>query len=177
MWYNKYMDINEFNKIKENYIHSVPVNIVGLANALGIPVYGVDMDNNNLSGYISKDDEGYYICVNKNHPATRQQFTIAHEIGHFILHKDVLDSGNLLPTMYKVGDGITPALARADYTNPLYRSMETEANKFAAELLMPKDEFIQKANECEDLVELALSFKVSVGAASIRANNLGIEIY
>lgn len=169
--------MDEFNKIKENYIHSVPVNVIGLANALGIVVYEEDIQNNNLSGYISKDEEGYYICVNKNHPATRQHFTIAHEIGHYILHKDVLDSGNLLPTMYKVGDGITPALARADYTSPVYRAMETEANKFAADLLMPKEEFIKKANECEDLVDLALAFKVSVGAASIRACNLGIEIF
>lgn len=167
----------EFNKIKEQYIHTVPVNIIGLANALGISVYGIDIDNDNLSGYIAKDKDGYYICVNRKHPATRQQFTIAHEIGHFILHKDVLDSGNLPPTMYKVGDGIIPALARSDYNSPIYREMETEANKFAAELLMPKEEFIKKANECEDLVELALAFKVSVGAASIRANNLGIEIF
>lgn len=171
------MDKKEFDKIKEDFIHSVPVNVIGLANALGIIVYKIKMDNEKVSGYISKDDEGYYICVNKGHPATRQQFTIAHEIGHFILHKDILDSGNLPPTMYKIGDGITPALARADYNIPSYRAMETEANKFAADLLMPKEEFIKKANECEDLIELALAFKVSVGAASIRASNLGIELF
>lgn len=171
------MKNSNFDEIKEKYIHSIPVNIIGLANELGIAVYEVEIDNDKLSGYISKDDDGYFICVNKSHAATRQQFTIAHEIGHFILHKDVLDSGNLLPTMYKVGNGITPALARMDYESPLYREMETEANKFAANLLMPKDEFIKKANECNDLIELALAFKVSVGAASIRANNLGIEIF
>lgn len=170
------MNMIEFNKIKEDYIHSIPVNVIGLANALGIAVYEAKMENS-LSGYISKDEEGYYICVNDKHAATRQQFTIAHEIGHFILHKEVLDSGNLLPTMYKIGNGIIPALPRADYTNCMYREMETEANKFAADLLMPKEEFIKKANECEDLVELALAFKVSVGAASIRACNLGIEIF
>lgn len=166
-----------FEEIKEKYIHKIPIDIIGLANELGIIVYEIKIDNDKLSGYISKDDEGYYICVNKDHPATRQQFTIAHEIGHFVLHREVLDSGNLLPTMYKIGDGITPALARADFNSPIYRKMETEANKFAAELLMPEEEFIQKANECNDLVELALAFKVSVGAASIRANNLGIEIF
>lgn len=171
------MEISEFNKIKEKYIHKIPVDVIALAEELGISVYCVPMENEGLSGYISKDADGYYICVNKNHAATRQQFTIAHEIGHFILHRDALDSGKLLPTMYKIGDGITPALARADYNSPVYRAMETEANKFAAELLMPKDEFIKKANECEDLIELAQAFKVSVGAASIRANNLGIEIY
>ena len=171
------MEKEEFNKIKEKYIHTIPVNVIGLANELGIAVYEIKIENDKLSGYISKDDEGYYICVNKSHAATRQLFTIAHEIGHFILHRDVLDTGNLLPTMYKVGDGITPALARADYSSPQYRAMETEANQFAAELLMPKEEFIRKADECEDLLELALSFKVSVGAASIRANTLGIEIF
>lgn len=171
------MNKEEFNKIKEKYIHEIPVNVIGLANELGIAVYETKINNDNLSGYISKDDDGYYICVNKKHPATRQLFTIAHEIGHYILHREVLDSGHLLPTMYKVGNGIKPALGRTDYTDPTYRAMETEANRFAAELLMPKDEFIKKANECDDLNDLALAFKVSVGAASIRANNLGIEIY
>jgi len=61
--------------------------------------------------------------------------------------------------------------------SPEYRRLESEANRFAADLLMPQAEFIQKANECEDLTELAKAFKVSVGAASIRANNLGIEIF
>lgn len=171
------MDKVEFDKMKEKYIHEIPVNVIGLANELGITVYETDIKNDKVSGYISKDNDGYYICVNKKHAATRQLFTIAHEIGHYILHKDVLDTGNLLPTMYKVGNGITPALARADYNSAEYRAMETEANRFAASLLMPREEFIRKADECEDLVELALAFKVSVGAASIRANNLGIEIY
>ena len=39
------MNIEEFNKIKEKYIHSVPVNVVELAEALGISVYGIELDN------------------------------------------------------------------------------------------------------------------------------------
>ena len=170
------IDKNKFNQIKEKYTKTYPLDVIGLANELGIAVYSTKIENDKVSGYISKDGEGYYICVNKKHPATRQHFTIAHEIGHYLLHKKILDAGGILPTTYKIGDGINPCMPRANQANPEYKKMEIEANRFAAELLMPKAEFIKKANECEDLVELARAFKVSVGAASIRANSLGIEI-
>lgn len=174
-------DIIVSNKIKyeeicHNFINSIPVDVIGLAEELGIEVYDTDLEND-ISGYISKDENGIYICVNKSHPATRQQFTIAHEIGHFVLHQECLEAGNLAPTFYKSGNGIIMPRAEINIQSPTYNKMETEANKFAANLLMPEQEFIKKANESDDLVELARYFKVSVGAASIRANALGIEIY
>lgn len=167
-----------FDSIKDKYIHSIPVDVVGLANELGIEVYEEKFDSETMSGYISKDDNGYFISVNEKHPATRKQFTIAHEIGHFVLHQDLLESDSLLPTYYKVGTGINVALPRCNEINSdEYRKKETEANRFAADLLMPEKEFINAANYCEDLNDLATNFKVSVGAASIRANTLGIEIF
>ncbi|DAA89077.1 TPA: hypothetical protein CPT87_02880 [Candidatus Gastranaerophilales bacterium HUM_5] len=166
-----------FAQVRDRYVHSIPVDVVSLANDLGIEVYEKEFENKSISGYISHDNNGYFICVNKKHPATRKQFTIAHEIGHFVRHRELLDNGSLLPTLYKIGDGINVCIPRADFMSPEYRRLESEANRFAADLLMPQAEFIQKANECEDLTELAKAFKVSVGAASIRANNLGIEIF
>ena len=139
MWYNVIMSCNleKFEAIKDKYIHSIPVDVIGLANALGIEVYEEEFDNNAVSGYISKDDNGYFICVNKMHPATRKQFTIAHEIGHFVLHQDLLENDTLLPTFYKLGDGINHGnvLLRTSNINSLeYRKNETAANQFAAEL-------------------------------------------
>ena len=175
---NMNMIKDNFNAIKEKYIHSIPVNVIGLANELGVEVYSMDIKDNDLSGFISKDENGYFICVNENHPATRQQFTIAHEIGHLVLHQNLVDNDELLPTTYKLGVGIKTGLARSNsFMSSEYRKTETEANKFAAELLMPTEEFIKAANECDDLNELANRFNVSVGAASIRANTLEIEIF
>lgn len=169
----------KFEQIKNQFIHSIPVDVVGLANALGIEVYKDDFDNKQMSGYIAKEEDGYFICVNKKHPATRQQFTIAHEIGHFVLHQHLLENNSLLPTFYKIGNGIiNSALPRCEqYYSHEYRKTETEANSFAASLLMPEVEFIAAANDCDNLNDLANKFKVSVGAASIRANNLEIEIF
>lgn len=44
-------------------------------------------------GYIVYDESvgsasGYVVVVNQNHPVSRQQFTIAHEIGHYVLHRN-----------------------------------------------------------------------------------------
>lgn len=169
-------NLEKFNQIKERFIHSIPVDVVGVANTLGIEVYEEKFDNDKMSGYISQDENGYFISVNQNHAATRQQFTIAHEIGHFVLHQHLLENQNIPPTFYKSGEGIIIPRTE-DYISPDYRKNEAEANKFAAELLMPRDEFILAANTCDDLNELARNFKVSVGAASIRASNLGIEIF
>lgn len=172
---------DKFEVIKDRYIHAVPVDVIGIAEELGIDVYESDFDNNKVSGYISKDDEGNpYICVNKNHSATRQSFTIAHEIGHFVLHEHILDNKSIVPSFYKLGEGINNCVmqrSELDVNSEEYRKNEIQANQFAADLLMPRDEFIKQANLCDSIQELASVFKVSVGAASIRANNLGIEIY
>lgn len=168
-------NIDKYNEIKHKYINSIPVDVIGLANELGIEVYQTKLDDDKLSGYIAQDAQGYFICVNKNHAATRQQFTIAHEIGHFAIHQDLLENNEIAPTRYKNG---VPLLQRSqDYNSEQYRRLEREANRFAAELLMPEKQFIDALNEYDNLDEIARAFKVSIGAASIRANNLGVEIF
>ena len=166
-----------FCNVMEKYSNGIPIDVIDIARKLSIQIYSKSFKSDKISGFISKDESGVFICVNENHPATRQIFTIAHEIGHFVLHEDCLNSGDLAPTVYKLGDGIV--MPRADILpdNADYRRKEAEANKFAAELLMPKEEFLKYANSCDNLVELANKFQVSVGAASIRANGLGIEFY
>lgn len=169
----------EYKSIINKYTKTIPVDVVGLANAVNIDVYKTKFENQKISGYISKDESGYFICVNDDHAATRQQFTIAHELGHYFLHKHLLDKNQMLPTFYKNGTGIeNNAILRSEYDiSADYKRIEKEANSFAANLLMPQEQFIKEANLCDDLTELANKFKVSVGAASIRANNLGIEIF
>jgi len=158
------------------------VDVISIAEELGVEVYETNFPNNNMSGFISFNDKSDkpYICVNKNHPSTRKQFTIAHELGHFVLHNNILQGKVEIPTFYKSGDGVKNSImtrAEFDIESPEYRAKETEANKFAADLLMPKEEFINQVNKCDNLQELASVFRVSVGAASIRASNLGIEIF
>ncbi|PTJ37537.1 hypothetical protein BU021_12265, partial [Staphylococcus simulans] len=77
-----------------------------------------EMDNN-ISGYL----ENNIIYLNSNHHENRKRFTMAHELGHFLLrHQGV----NYRTSKKEIYEGLH------DYIN------EREANSFAAELLMPE---------------------------------------
>jgi Zn-dependent peptidase ImmA (M78 family) len=142
-----------------------PVPVVKLAHALGLEVrrrdlgdkwYGMLMRNKNSERFA-----GFTIYVNQTSPPNRRRFTIAHEIAHYILHRDLIDTQIMDDTMY-----------RSDLPD-IY---ETQANRLAADILMPvhlvKKEF--RANP--DLGELARLFEVSKAAMSIRLRGLGLEV-
>lgn len=63
-------------------------------------------------------------------PLGRWRFTAAHELGHFLLHQDRMIAGRWL--------GDTKETIR-EVDEPEMATMEREANRFAAELLMPAD--------------------------------------
>lgn len=78
-----------------------PVKVIPIANELGMKVYYTQGWSHNISGMIKQVSEyggggksGYAIYVNDQHSTSRKRFTIAHEIAHFILHRD-LDFGQL----------------------------------------------------------------------------------
>ena len=112
------------------------------------------------------------IGVNSHHAPTRQRFTIAHEIGHYLLGKDEdqlhVDRGFDL----KLRD--LTARTGTDAT-------EIKANRFAAELLMPEpflredaerlalDPFDEKGTR-----EFARRYGVSMQALVIRLGTLGL---
>jgi hypothetical protein len=119
-----------------------------------------------ISGEIRPDPDvpgGYLIKVNKNDSARRQRFTVAHELAHYLLHRD------------QIGDGIEDDVL---YRSSLSDSREAQANRLAADLLMPDplvSEWIDKARslQIEDIVGfLADKFNVSDAAMKIR---LGIR--
>jgi Zn-dependent peptidase ImmA (M78 family) len=141
----------------KRFQETLPVAVVGLANALGVKVYSAPNWNPNLSGMVRKNPAskgGFDIFVNADHPTVRRRFTIAHEIAHIVLH------GHL------IGDGITDdALLRSGLSN----TVEAQANRLAADILMPRGK-IQEFLDCgiSDVKELASRFRVSPQAMSIR---------
>jgi hypothetical protein len=70
----------------------------------------------------------WIIVVNKNHPQTRQNFSMAHELAHLVLH------GYTTPH----ADGGQPVRFRNETSSLGTDKDEIEANQFAAELLMPE---------------------------------------
>jgi len=114
-----------------------------------------------LSGYVEKRHAGWVIGLNKYQSPRRQRFTMAHEFGHFVLHKSQLE---------KRGRWEDELLMRSDERNLI----EKQANEFASELLMPKKEFEAAVKNGEDDVDkLANRFEVSIAAARYRAFKLG----
>ena len=137
---------------------SVPVHVVPIAEKFGLTVFKNRNFPDNLSGLIKKDADGAYeIHVNGNHPITRQRFTMAHELAHFLLHKE------------EIGDGITDDYL---YRSTLTSRIEREANELAAEILMPAHLLLDEPYKSMTIAEQADEFWVSRVAMDIRLGKL-----
>jgi len=130
--------------LNQNGVTTAPVAVEKIAVSGGADVKRVDMKED-LSGFSYADTIG----VNLRHAPVRQRFTIAHELGHMLLHtRDLHYDGKFVQFRDKVSSsGIDP--------------QETAANLFAAELLMPK-KFIDK--DLEDLLALDIEDDDAIGA-------------
>jgi Zn-dependent peptidase ImmA (M78 family) len=147
------------------YLESAPVDLDSMAQALGLRVFDVDTFHQDEAGRISRifdDDQILYVVeINSRHSENRKRFTLAHEISHYLLHRD------------KIGDGITDT---ALYRSKLGDYIETEANRLAAELLMPRllvRTFFKSG--IQSLSELCKMFKVSEEAMRIRLSQLRLN--
>lgn len=152
-------------EILEKYLSECPVRVGEIARELNVKIKVAGMPTG-ISGQIKNEEDGYVIRVNRYEARERQRFTIAHELAHFMLHKNLID---------KSADGITD--------NVLYRSgapesIEYEANRLAAEVVMPvsqvekalREDFNKMVTE-ETIEGLAGRFQVSKTAMEIRLGN------
>ena len=154
--------------LNRNKINSLPVNLEKIVKSLGIQIKRSELEDN-ISGFLYLKNETPIICVNKGHSRPRKRFTIAHELGHFILnhHGDLfIDRARVLYRNTVSHDGIIKE--------------EREANRFAAELLMPEELLVKELIENEididnefELKQLAYKCGVSIQALTIRLTNLG----
>lgn len=144
-------------RLEASGLLKLPIDIYSVSEYLGIDIKEEVMDDE-LSGFIEPRRTGWVIGVNSYHHSNRQRFTIAHEIGHFLLHK---------PSEKHVD--ITFA-RRAGRRN----KMENEADNFAANLLMPEKEVRERISAGESSLEkLAALFGVSAMAVKYRVQSLG----
>ncbi len=148
--------------IIEKYTQSIPVSVYDILRELGIgPELRVLSDN--ISGWIERTSTGrYHVVINDTHPVTRKRFTAAHELGHYIYHRDILGDG--------VGDNRAYRSAGTDLDNPKILPVhERQANSFAANVLMPRAHIDRLRMEgIEATSELAARFLVSPDAMRIR---------
>lgn len=93
----------------------------------------------------------------------RDRFTIAHELGHYFLHYRA-------PEKYRVGEPVST------FTRLGRNVAETQANVFASNLLMPEGYFTTACEQSGgDMALVARQFGVSVPAAKVRAEYLGLH--
>jgi len=157
---------NEANRIlNELGINSLPVDSYEIAEKLNCKIMKISpedlpedfpCDNHSFAGALIKNsDNTNHILINKFDSSKRQNFTIAHELGHLILH----DSSNI------------------DCRDSLFSntSHELQANEFAGNLLMPKSWLQTIIKEVtDDDLELTNIFDVSLQAIETRRGKLKI---
>ncbi|MEX2167770.1 MAG: ImmA/IrrE family metallo-endopeptidase [Pirellulales bacterium] len=158
-----------------------PTDLAAIAKILKAQIELRDDLGPNVAGVLIPLPErsGWVIAVNGDDPESRRRFTIAHEIGHIILH------GYTAPH----ADGSFQLRMRNEESATGTVDEEIEANQFAAELLLPADlllkdvssvvlEHESKASSStgfdDTLAKLAAKYGVSRQALALRLSALGV---
>jgi hypothetical protein len=115
--------INTIRRLQTN----LPINIVGIAKYLGLEVWEDANLPDKISGKLFRDVKnggigGYSIAVRAQDPLVRKRFTVAHELAHYILHRTLFNDVLIDDALYR---------------SELSSRVEAQANRLAAELLMP----------------------------------------
>lgn len=156
---------NAANELRELWqLDDRPINdIVDLMERHGLIIVNVDFNSNKIdarSGYVEIGEKQYYIVlVNaENTNFFREQFTLAHELGHYAMHAKLYHP-------------------QEDLLGQDYRNIENEANKFASAFLMPKDSFTADLTRdgfinLDTFIDLKSKWNVSIAAMVHRAHDL-----
>lgn len=150
-------------EVIRRYWNTPPVDVEAIIIDTGID-YTQEPLHSEISGMLERlPNEKYKISVNSADPKVRQRFTAAHELGHYIYHRELVGEGvddNLVYRSVNIGK----------YNNTrITQKQETEANRFAANLLMPSHliDFLESKG-ITDLKHLAAALGVSLPAMRIR---------
>jgi Zn-dependent peptidase ImmA (M78 family) len=163
--------------LQDNKIDRPPVPVDQLARSLRLQIVHEDADEA-LSGFLLRESGNVaaIVGVNGSHHEHRQRFTIAHEIGHFLLHAGERLHVDHTDRMFRI--------SKRDEESSRGTSIEErEANLFAAELLMPAKQLLRDWREKGDLQlfgdedrlkRLVTAYKVSSQALAFRLAYLGM---
>jgi Zn-dependent peptidase ImmA (M78 family) len=162
--------------LEEIGIEEPPIPVELIAYRRGLRVDPFDLGDD-VSGVLVISDGKGVIGYNSTHSLARRRFTIAHECGHYEMHRD---DGQLFIDKRYIDKQYFIAF-RDGRSSTGEDKQEREANAFAAALLMPENilqreiekRYFDLADEStlDDLAEL---FQVSQQAMMYRLLNLGI---
>ncbi|MBF4982810.1 ImmA/IrrE family metallo-endopeptidase [Nonlabens mediterrranea] len=160
------------NLLKKHDLFDYPVDLPKLVQSLDIKMIPHEFDDD-VSGMLIIDDNQVTLGYNVRDGKERKRFTIAHELGHYVLHgnknKLFLDKKSVY---------------FRNNINSANKKQEIEANRFAAAILMPtellvkhieqKIDFYDSLEEEEAIEKIAFEFKVSKISMTYRLVNLGM---
>ena len=144
--------------------------LLEIAKVLGVEVVSAELppfEDKKVKGYIkwfsgeeTRDNPFIArIYLNSDQAETTKTFTLAHEIGHLLLHKD---TNNFRIDLQDYSEESDP------------KNEETEANYFAGALLMPRNKLITAIKNSKNLQEVANLFGVSIPAVEARMKWLDV---
>ncbi|AJD28007.1 ImmA/IrrE family metallo-endopeptidase [Clostridium botulinum] len=152
-------------KLREHWgLGKEPIkDMIYLLEKNGIIITSMNTTSENIDAFTQQQNingEKHFLIVlgNDKDSATRRQFSLAHELGHIIMHDAFLEL--------------------EDLTKEELRDMEKEAHAFAAAFLLPKENFIKDISiyptNLNYYKELKKKWRTSISAMLVRANQVGI---
>ena len=160
------MNIVEQWKVLNESRNTLPVPVFKLPEKLGIKLNYAFLSDD-ISGMLETVRNAFILTVNASDFETRQRFTLAHELGHYMLHRPLIGSGLDDDRAYRSTD------VGKYHNTRIGMKEEREANRFAANLLMPDKKVIELKKDISDPEKLAREFGVSLQAMNIRLSSLG----
>ena len=153
LW-RRWKNHTSYEILKGLKVERIPVPVEDVATALGIRVLIVP--DPGWEGACASEEKRAFIWIREESPRVRQRFTLAHEIGHIILHPIGCEFRDAAPGMLTDGS-----------------ATDRQANDFALNLLMPRVKLQPILYETNYSVEqMARMFDVSPQAMGMRVASI-----
>jgi Zn-dependent peptidase ImmA (M78 family)/DNA-binding XRE family transcriptional regulator len=125
-------------------------NIIHLLESKGVRVLSLAENSKSVNAFSLWRDEKPFVFLNTMKTAENSRFDAAHELGHLVLHQDGHTRG---------------------------REAEEQANSFASEFLMPREDMLSRRIVFYDLsqmISLKKRWKVSLAALNYRLHKINL---
>lgn len=163
--------------IVRRHMNAEPVNVAAIFSDLGV-AYNERKILTGESGWIECNDGDFRVVVNSQESEQRRRFTAAHELGHYLLHRDLL---YVAGKANRHTDRLFGAAKQNNRETPFNHAHEVQANKIAAQVVMPASRIKEAWKAMTGAAhfkteQIAKQFGVSNAAMRIRLKTLGFDV-
>ncbi|HUX22353.1 MAG TPA: ImmA/IrrE family metallo-endopeptidase [Spirochaetia bacterium] len=145
--------------LKDSKQLAAPIDLERICRLLGFQYIEVQHFPASLSALCIEQEGTKYAAVNGSHHPHRKRFSLAHELGHWVLGH----TRSYSQSAVSIDNPPDPhELNRAS------QQEESEANEFAGELLVPLTQLKSELSKGKNLEQLSSHFNVSTQVVTIR---------